>query len=242
MSRAGDDYEEGAKRHSGWLVPAAVFLMTAALSALVLLYYLAPAPTSFIEEHPAPTSRADPVTLTVGSLKFTIPANYLIYRTTRQGGERKELALFAALPDFRGYSQWEAHSFTDNTQDSPLIYMLIREEPVNLPEVERLKRIYSGYVANPKGEPGLFGLTQYAFRDDSGYRGEDLLVGHLDGLPVVMRCVRLSESVPSPSCLRDLRLAKHVGLSYRFKRAQLSRWREIATGVDKLIRSFEAQA
>ena len=241
MSRAGDDYENGAERHSGWLVPLAIFLVTAALSALVLFYYLAPAPTSFIEERPAPNSRTDPVTLTVGGLTFIIPANYLIYRSTRRGGERKEVALFAALPDLRGYSEWEAHSFTDNTQDSPVIYMLIREEPVNLTEAEKLQRIYYAYVVDPKGEPGQFGLTQYAFRDDSGYRGEDLLVGHLDGKLVVLRCVRLSESVQSPSCLRDLRLAKHVGLSYRFKRAQLSRWREIAKGVAKLVHSFETK-
>jgi hypothetical protein len=242
MSRAGDDYEKGAKGHSGWLIPMAVFLMTAALSALVLLYYLAPAPTSFIGERPAPTSGTAPVALTVGGLTFTVPANYLVYRSTRQGGEREEVALFAALPDLRGYRESDAHSFTGNPQDSPVIYMLIREEPVNLTEAEKLQRIYLAYVGNPKGEPGPFGLTQYAFRDDSGYRGEDLLVGHLDGRLVVLRCVRLSERVPSPSCLRDLRLAKHVGLSYRFKRAQLSRWREIAAGVDRLIRSFETKS
>ncbi len=242
MSRAGDEYEQGARRHSGWLIPAAVFLVTAALSAGFLLYYLAPAPTSFIEEHPAPTSRVNSVALTVGGRHFTIPANYLPYRSTRQGGERKEVALYAALPDFRGYNDAEAHTFAGNLPDSPVVYMLLRDERINLTEVERLRRIYSGYVAESKGRPGPFGLTEYAFRDDSGYRGEDLFVGELGGKLIVLRCVRLSQNVPSPSCLRDVRLTKNVGLSYRFKRSQLSRWREIALGVQSLIHSFMEKA
>jgi hypothetical protein len=52
--------------------------------------------------------------------------------------------------------------------------------------------------------------------------------------------VRFSPQVPSPSCLRDLRLGNGVTLSYRFKRANLGRWQEIAQGVDKLVRSFRA--
>lgn len=241
MSGTNNEYEQGVRRHSGWLVPAAAFLVTAALSVLVLLYYLAPPPASFIGEHPAPTARADRVTIIIAGQKFVIPANYIIYRSARQGGERTQVALFAALPDFRGYSDADARNFSGNTPTSPLIYMLLREEPFNLPEAERLRRIYSGYVRDTKGKPGPFGLTQYEFRDDSGYRGEDLLVGELMGHAVVLRCVQMSGSVPSPSCLRDVRLSKHLGLSYRFKRAQLLRWREIATGVDSLVRSFEAK-
>ena len=39
MSQRG---EERIQRRSGWLIPAAVFIVTAALSALILLYYLVP--------------------------------------------------------------------------------------------------------------------------------------------------------------------------------------------------------
>ena len=81
-------------------------------------------------------------------------------------------------------------------------------------------------------------MTQFTFRDDSGYRGEDLFVGQMNGKPIVMRCVRFSQNVANPSCLRDVRLTKGVALSYRFKRALLSRWQDIATGVDALAQSF----
>jgi hypothetical protein len=142
------------------------------------------------------------------------------------------------LPDFRGYSDADAQAFASNTADSPIVYILLHEEQIKLSETDRLARIYLDYVRDPKGKPGPFGLTQYQFRDDSGYRGEDLFVGRFGTRTVVLRCVRSSTSVPSPGCLRETRLARHAAVSYRFKRFHLSRWREIATGVDTLMHSF----
>jgi len=242
MSRNNQTRDDDVRQHSGWLIPIVVFVVTAGLSALFLLFYLVPAPTSFIEEHPAPTSRTDPVPLTVGKLKMTVPANYIVYRSARTGGTRKELALFTTYPDFRGYTESEAQTFASNAADAPVIYILIREERLNLSEEERLNRIYRTYVAEPAGKPGPFDLTQYAFRDDSGYRGEDLFVGDMAGKMVVFRCVRFSMEVPSPSCLRDRRLVKGVAMTYRFKRANLGSWRDIAQGVDTLIGGFVERA
>jgi hypothetical protein len=240
MTSRDHNAEDTVKQRSGWLIPLAVFVVTAVLSALFLLFYLAPTPTSFIEEHQSPTSRTDSVHTSIGGLSLDIPANYLLYASARQGGERKQVELFAKFPDFHGYSDWESQSFSGNSPDSPIIYMLIRNEPFNLSEEERLKRIYLGYVADPQGKRGPFGLTQFSFRDDSGYRREDLFVGEVRNRPIVMRCVRYSPEVPSPSCLRDVRLSSTVVLSYRFKRAHLASWNEIADGVGGLIRSFLA--
>ena len=39
-----------------------------------------------------------------------------------------------------------------------------------------------------------------------------------------------------------MHLAKGVALTYRFKRANLSHWREIASGVDTLMQSFISRA
>jgi hypothetical protein len=238
MTNRDDDYENAVKQRSGWLVPLAVFVVTAALSALFLLYYLAPPPTSFIEEHPSPTSRTDAVTVSVNGAAFVIPANFMIYSSARSGGARKDLSLWAAFPSFHGYTDWESSTFSGNGADSPVIYMLIREDRFNINEQARLQRIYLNYVVNPTGKPGPFGLTQYTFRDDSGYRREDLFVGQTDKGVVVLRCVRLSQDVPSPSCLRDERLGRNIALSYRFKREHLADWRDIATGVDTLVASF----
>ncbi|HWA30829.1 MAG TPA: hypothetical protein VG867_07015 [Rhizomicrobium sp.] len=239
MSRTSDTEE--VKQRSGWLIPAAVFIVTAGLSALFLLYYLVPAPTSFIEEHTAPTTRTDPIEISVHDTKFAIPANYFMFARARQGGVEKEVHLFTTYPQFKGYSEWNSSAFANNSADSPLIFILLREEPFKISEDERFQRIYLTYVVSAVGRPGPFGLTQYVFRDDSGYHGEDLFTGQLGGKLVVLRCVRFSQQVPSPSCLRDERFTGGVSLSYRFKRANLVHWPEIATGIDKLITSFRVK-
>ncbi len=239
MTRYADRTDDDTiRQRSGWLIPLGVFLVTFALSALFLLFYLAPTPPSFFEEQINPTSRTDIIHLKVHSHSFYIPANYLEFKSARQGGERKEVALFALLPDMDGYSTWEGGTFVTNSADSPIVYLLIRDEDVNLSEADRLQRIYMAYVTDPKGMPGPFGLTQYVFRDDSGYRNEDLFVGQTQAGPVVLRCVRFSQQVPSPSCLRDMPIAHGVALSYRFKRAHLARWREIGDNISRLIVSF----
>ncbi len=233
------DTDGTIRKRSGWLIPLGVFLVTAALSALVLLYYLAPNAPNFLEEQVAPTSRGDLIALRVHDLKLWVPANYLQFESARQGGTRKDLALFAILPDLAGWSNWEASNFAANTPDSPVVFLLIREEQLNLTEADRLSRIYTAYISNPQGTPGPFGLTQYAFREDSGYRNQDLFVGQTPAGIEILRCDRLSPEVPSPSCLRDTPIAHAVALSYRFKREHLSRWQEIGQGVDKLIETFE---
>jgi hypothetical protein len=236
-----NDTDGSVKQRSGWLIPIAVFVVTAGLSAIVLLFYLAPTPTSFIEEHAAPTSRTDPVAVSISGMTFAIPANYIIYASARQSGPRKEVALFATFPEFKGYSDWNAADFSGNAADSPVIFLLLREERYKISEAERLQRIYMEYVTDPAGKPGPFGLTQYTFRDDSGYHSEDLFVGQDAGQPVVLRCVRFSAEVPSPSCLRDVRLGHDVALTYRFKRANLGHWQDIIHGIDKLVASFHTK-
>ena len=233
------DTDGTIRKRSGWLIPLGVFLVTLVLSALLLVYYLAPSPQTFVVEQPSPTADSHPVALRVHGLKLWIPANYIPFESVRQGGARRDLALVAILPDLAGWSNWEAPTFADNTADSPVVYLLIRDEEVNRSEADRLARIYINYVTSPKGTPGPFGLTQFTFREDSGYRNEDLFVGQTAAGPVILRCVRFSPQVPSPSCLRDMPIDRKVALSYRFKRAHLSNWREIGDAVANLIATFK---
>lgn len=238
MSRIADD-DETIRKRSGWLIPLGVFFVTFVLSAMFLLFYLAPSAPSLFEEQVSPTSRNDIISLKIQNLRLYIPANYLEYEKTRQGGPRHEIALFAMLPDMTGWSNWEAQTFAGNGAKSPIVYMLIHEDKFDLSEAERLKRVYMDYVTNKSGAPGPYGLTQYTFHNGTGYQDEDLYVGQTPRGLTVLRCVRFGPEVPSPNCLRDMSIAKGVSLSYRFKRTQISQWREIGDGVDKLIASFK---
>jgi hypothetical protein len=203
---------------------------------------LAPRSDDLFNEQAAPTSRSDAIALSVSGRPFRIPANYLMYDSARTGGERPEIAIFALLPDFSGWSNWAADEFAGNTADSRVVYLTIHKNKLGLKEADKLARVYNDYLADRRGTDGPYGLRQYAFRQDTGYRGEDLFIGPSDAGPVVLRCVKLSPAVPSPSCLRETLLAPGVSLATRFKRARLAEWRDIAAKTDKLIASFRKPA
>lgn len=241
MSRSADD-DETVRKRSGWWIPLGVFVVTFILSAMFLLLYLAPTAPSLFEEQATPTSRSDIIQLRVNGRGFAVPANYLLYASARQGGERREIAMFALLPDMTGWSNWDAENFNGNTPDSRVVFLTIHKERISLSEADKLKRVYFDYVADKQGVAGPFGLRQFAFRADTGYRAEDLYVGETEHGPVVLRCVRPSHDVPSPGCLRETQIGHGASLSYRFKRAHLAEWREIATNVEKLIASFQKPA
>ena len=239
MSVSSEDADDTIRKRSGWLIPLAVLVVLSILSGLFLLFYLFPSPPPLFAEQQSPTSSTKVVALKVNGLKLWIPANYLEYDSARLGGTRRSVELFAMMPDLSGWSNWDASSFSDNTPSSNVVYMPIREDKVNLSEADRFQRIYLAYLVDPRGAPAGYELTQYQFRGDSGYRAEDLFVGHTQSGLVVMHCAKLGPDVPSPNCWRDLRLVKGVSVSYRFKRKRLNHWREIADGVEKLMSSFK---
>ncbi|HWA90889.1 MAG TPA: hypothetical protein VG889_12690 [Rhizomicrobium sp.] len=240
MSRS-DEADDTVRRRSGWLIPLGVVLVITILSALFLLYYLAPTAPPLFSEQVSPTSDTDLAAIEIGGKKFWIPENYLQFDSARRGGRRRDVALFAMLPDLTGWSNWNAGAFAENGPNSRIVYLTLREQ-TNISESDRLKRIYMAYVTDPKGSPGPYGLTQYAFRKDSGYSTGDLFVGVTAKGPQVMLCDRLGPGVPSPSCRRDMPLGKGASVSYRFKRSKLNHWKEIGEAVDNLLATFEKPA
>ncbi len=238
MSRLGDDFGGPVKQRSAWLIPLAVLAITAALSALVLAYYFAPTPPELVNEQPAPTEDTGRVALSAGTMNFRIPANYILFKSARKGGLRKDVKLVAFLPDLRGYSASEAQTLVSNTPDSDAIFLLLREDANNVSEKERIERIYLAQIIKRDGTPGPFGLRQYIFRPETGYRDDDLFVGQTDAGPMALRCTRPSPVAPEPNCLREMLLGPGVSLSYRFKRTHLAQWQQIDADVRKLFATF----
>ncbi len=238
MDRARIDFSSLARRRSGWFAPAIAFFLTACLSAVVLAYYFAPGPPGLGEELPEPTDATRPVALIIGSARFRIPANYVQLASARRGGALSEVSLAAMLPRLDGFTLASAKDFTGHAPDSPIVMIQIRNGPPPLPEAERLERIYRLQIADPQGERQGDGLMRYSFRQESGYRAQELFTGAIDGQPTVILCDRLAADTPAPNCLRDVPFGNSLGLSYRFKRVHLARWREIDTAVRSLVNGF----
>jgi hypothetical protein len=225
---------EDIHQHSGWLIPLGFALAVAALSALFLVYYLRPVPALFRN---SPTAAATPVALVVGGAHLSVPANYIESRAARGGGTVQNLALFALLPDFKGYSPGETARFEDNGPASPLIHIVLRAG-TTLDAESRLSRIYQPYM-RAGGAPAPFGLDRYEFRAGSGYGGDDLFAGRRDGKLILILCERPAQDLAGPNCQASERtLASSLTLSYRFKRSLLSDWSRIDEGVTALASGF----
>lgn len=249
MSRTGEEFSGQARQRSGWLIPLAVFFITASLSALVLAYYFAP-PTGLSEELPVPTDVTSPVGVSVGASGFRIPSNYIVLASARRGGSARELAMATLVPGFEGYTLANAQEFTANAVDSRVVNFSLKSEGLPIPEQDRLTRVYlqpqsatsdagqAGAPALPRGTPGPYGLRQYPLRPDSGYRDMDLFVAPTDSGPLILLCDKPGADTPSPNCLRDTRVNDKLGLSYRFKRAHLADWKAIDSGLRALIARF----
>ena len=223
-------------QHSGWLIPLAVMVVVALLCAALLLYYMRPFALSR-NAAPFRDNRANGVAIPVNlaGLALSIPRRYIEPGAARGG--KNMVALVAALPDLRGFSEDDAQLFADNAPDSPLVHLLIRADRGSLDASQRLQRIYMPYIANSAGEKGPFGLTHYVFRPGSGYARDDLYAG--DRGDLLLLCEKPAQDLPSPNCLAiDQPIAHGVSLSYRFKRTQLSSWREIDDGATRLVAKF----
>jgi len=236
MSHAADAPEE-IHQHSGWLIPLGILFAIALLSGLFLLYDLRP---GFRPREGIRTADPMPIDLSVRGARLRVPANYL--DNPREGAERDLLTLSALLPGMRGYSLEDADLFNGNAPDSPVVHLLFKGDENDLDASARLERIYKPYILEPDGTATDFGLTQYNFRADSGYGREDLFTGREGGLLLLFLCERASLELPSPNCLAIGRpVARNLSFSYRFKRAYLARWNEIAAGVDGLLARFQAR-
>jgi hypothetical protein len=230
--------EEGEiHQHSGWLIPLTVMAVIVLLCAALLIYYLRPFALGRNGTAPFRDSRASSaiVPLSVGGLSLRVPLRYIESSGARTAGPKAMVTLATALPDMRGYSEDEAQLFAGNAPDSPVVHLLIGAARNRLGTQDRLQRIYMPYIANPMGDAGPFGLSHYTFRLHTGYGRDDLYAG--DGL--LLLCERPAQDLPSPNCLAiDRPIAPGVSLSYRFKLAQLSSWRTINAGVDRLVADF----
>jgi hypothetical protein len=227
-----------AKERSGWLIPLSVFFVTSCLSALVLAYYFAPGPATLGQELPSPTDATRRVGLTIGTLKFRIPANYLPYRSTRSGGAQQEATLAAFLPDLGGFTLGLANEFDANAPDSPVVYLMLKSSHIALPEKERFARIYMPQVQDEYGQEGPYGLRVYEFRAESGYHNQNLFFSAADPEAAAIICDKPDPNIPSPNCLRDFPLGGGLGITYRFKRARLAAWRQIDKDIRALIAGF----
>ena len=130
---ASASHREQIHRHSGWLIPGIFFFALMLLSGLLLGWYLRPG----LKPSQPPTGQSNRVTVTIGGVSLSIPANFIESSTARTGGEMDAITLAALFPSWHGYSQAEAGLFLGNAPDSLVIRLSLRGDPNSLEPRER---------------------------------------------------------------------------------------------------------
>lgn len=238
-SQSDDDY---VRERPAWIIPGLVLIGVLTFSGAFLYYYFGPTPSEILGLDPRASAADRKIETIIADRRFLIPEHYTRYPSQRSGGRRTNIDMHALLPDLTPYGSDLQERFIDNSTDSDVIYFTLAETATPLSSARRLRDIYSKYLATPEPEQDRAGLQRFAFRDDSGYANQDLLVGKDDEeRMVLLLCDRESALVDSPNCTRSLLLGSSLDLTYRYKRSQIGNWREIDNAVMKLVGEFETR-
>ena len=190
-----------------------------------------------------------PVALSVGEMKFAIPANYTVFPRDRRGGERDEIWLYALWPTLSGYAPSRRDDFVENAPDTRRVDILIAARTSPFTERERIDILYMPQTVDRRGARTPYQLIKYEFREQranvptNGYSGTELYLGEDEKKNIVaLFCIKEQEGLPSPECWRELEISPGVSLTYRFKRPYLAEWRTIDGEVRKFVDGLKAKS
>ena len=117
----------------------------------------------------------------------------------------------------------------ENLPDIDRIFLSIAAHRDALSPDERTRTIYPRYL-DPNSGRLADGLSMRAFRDNTPYAGEDLV--YAASPQIVARCTQ--DGKTPGMCLSERRI-EGADLTFRFPRAWLAQWRDVANAMDRII-------
>jgi hypothetical protein len=175
----------------------------------------------------APDAPALPITIAGAS--FNVPPPAIRVAAQRRSGAQERVDLVYLWP-----------SLAPPDPDGPAPSLAERDRlfvtiaaATSLSPVERLKGIYPRYIAT-EPTPAPAGLAIFAFRDGSPYQGEDIVFDAETPERFLARCARTANPLTPGTCMAERRIG-NADLTARFPRDWLENWREVETGLEKLI-------
>ena len=241
MARGNQSGDELVRERPAWIIPLLVLIGVLIFSGAFLYYYFGPTPAEILGRDPRASAADQSIEVIVGNTRFLVPEHYTRYLNQRAGGRQEALDMHALLPGLTPWSTERQAEFNDNSADSEVVYFSLRQTSTPLNSARRFKTIYSKYLSADEPEAGPDGLRIFAFNNESGYAGQDLLVGKdAEDRMTLILCDRRSPLVESPNCTRSLLLGPTLELDYRYKRSHIGDWREIDAAILSLVQGFES--
>jgi hypothetical protein len=169
--------------------------------------------------------------ITVGGMLFNVPSDAIRMRLQRRSGAQDRIDLAFAYPSLTPPER-QKHVTAETVEDTRvvvdrlLLSIALRSDDLSLDD--RIRTIYPHYLDQRAEQRN--GLVGRSFLDDTPYHGEDLFVGN--GGAFVARCTR--DDLTPGICLAQRRLDS-VDMTFRFPRAWLADWHDVADAMEKLV-------
>jgi hypothetical protein len=218
------------KRHTGHNPLAAPVLLFAAVCVTATLYV---AYVLWPRWPDAPVARDAPsLPIIIAGVGFTIEPAAIRIPLQRRAGSlgRVDLAYLwpSLMPPDPSIKVIDGAAVDPNER----LFAVIQADDGALPIKERVDNIYPRYLV-PEPKAGPEGLTLRAFRDDTPYRGEELVFEQANPERFLARCSRKGVT-NAGTCLLERRIGG-ADITFRFPRDWLSNWKSVAAGIDKLM-------
>ena len=169
--------------------------------------------------------------ITVGGMLFNVPSDTIRMRLQRRSGAQDRIDLAFTYPSLSP-PEPQRHVTAETVEDTRVIVdrllLTIALRSDDMSADDRIRIIYPRYLDQRAEERN--GLAGRSFRDDTPYRGEDFFVGGNGSF--IARCTR--DDLTPGICLTQRRVDT-VDMTFRFPRAWLSDWRDVAEAMERLV-------
>jgi len=220
--------------HNPLAAPLVVFVAVIAVAAVYVAYVLWPRWPDVTVALDAPA-----LPVVVAGVQFNIEPAAIRQAVQRKPGTQERIDLAYLWPSLKPPDP--ALKAIDGVPVDPneRLFVTIQSVDGTLPLMERVQTIYPRYlVAQPQSGPE--GLTLRGFRDDTPYKGEELVFESQAPEHFLARCA-LKGVKNSGGCLLERRIGD-ADVTFRFPRDWLNDWQTLSRGIDELTRRLHPAA
>lgn len=214
-----------AVRHSH-LVPVLVMGAIGACAIGIVAYLLWP--TWNVEKLDDPSR----LPISVGNTLFNVPTKAIRVKLQKRTGPQERVDLNFVYPSLEAPEaapRLTAETVEENLPSIDRIFLSIAAHHDALSPDDRTRTIYPRYLDQNAGSLKN-GLSVRPFRDNTPYANEDLV--YASAPQIIARCTR--DAKTPGMCLAERRI-EGADLTFRFPRAWLAQWRDIAGAMDQII-------
>lgn len=217
------------KRHNPYFpILASIVIGSAALASVVYLLQ----PTWQPQQS---ASEPDTLPITIGHTLFNVPTATIRVKLQKRTGPQERVDLSFLYPSLKPpaaqkhvtAAEAEAEAASKAEPIDRIFVSIIAHHDTISPQ-ERTKTIYPRYLESDASTVEDTLMVQ-AFRAGTPYAGEDLFMA--DGESFTARCSRDAQT--PGMCLSERRVGD-ADINFRFPRAWLAHWRDVADAMDKL--------